>query len=578
MADNALYYGDNLTVMRDSIEDESVDLIYLDPPFNSQQDYNVLFAERDGTRSEAQIQAFEDTWVWDEGSMRAFVEVVEEGPQKVSEVMQAFRGFLGDTDMLAYLAMMAPRLVEMHRCLRETGSLYLHCDPAASHYLKLLLDAVFGPTRFRSEIIWRRSTAHNKLSRQYGPIHDTLLFYSKGDEFTFHPGRTPYTRSYIEGRFTREDSGGRYRSNELTGSGIRGGSSGQPWRGFDPTPKGRHWAIPASLREFLPNDGKGMSSQEKLDYLADLPDSHIIMPEDDAGWPSYRQYIGPGVPYQDVWAYQPGTRGVLWGTEEGIDEDVRWLEAGEEKLEYPTQKPEGLLERIILTSSDEGEVVMDPFCGCGTAVAAAQNLRRKWIGIDITHLAVHLIKHRLVKAHGDSILDEFEVHGEPTDLAGAIALAKQDRHEFELWALGQVGARSSSTGRGADKGIDGRLYFHDDQSGKTRTILLSVKSGKASVGHVRELRAVVEREDAEIGVLITLEQPTKPERDEATAAGFYASPWNTRHSKIQILTVEELLDGARIDYPETRHGNVTYKDARRYQRKVAEQLHLGDGD
>ena len=222
---NQLYYGDNLDVLRRHVEDESVDLVYLDPPFNSNASYNVLFAERDGTQAASQIKAFEDTWKWDEGAARACDEVIEAGG-KVSEAMQAFRTLLGDSDMMAYLAMMAPRLVELRRVLKPTGSIYLHCDPTASHYLKLLLDAVFGPQNFRNEIIWRRSTGHNKLSRQFGPVHDTILFYAKSDDFYFRPGLRPVASGYVREWFTERDERGQFRTNMLTGPGTRNGASG----------------------------------------------------------------------------------------------------------------------------------------------------------------------------------------------------------------------------------------------------------------------------------------------------------------------------------------------------------------
>ena len=309
---NQLYYGDNLDVLRLHVLDESVDLVYLDPPFNSNANYNVLFAERDGTQAAAQIKVFEDTWRWDEGAARAYADVVEAGG-RVSQAMQAFRTFLGESDMLAYLAMMAPRLVELRRVLKPTGSLYLHCDPTASHYLKMLLDAVFDPVNFRSEIIWRRSSGHNKVSRQYGPIHDTVLFYAKTDAAYFSPGVTPVTRGYVREWFTGEDERGPFRTNMLTGPGTRTGMSGQPWRKFDPTSVGRHWAIPASLRQVLPPEASEWTTQLCLDFLH--KEGFIYIPRDGEGQPKYKQYLGAGIPYQDVWAYQPYTQGCLHGSD-----------------------------------------------------------------------------------------------------------------------------------------------------------------------------------------------------------------------------------------------------------------------
>jgi len=539
MADNQLFYGDNLDILRRYVEDESVDLVYLDPPFKSEQDYNVLFEDRSGDLSEAQIQAFEDTWIWDLAAARAYAKTVEHGGD-VSRVMQAFRTFLGESDMLAYLAMMAPRLVDLRRALKGTGSIYLHCDPTASHYLKLLLDAVFGPEQFRAEIIWKRTSAHSSANRP-GPVHDVILLYSKTAEYKWNEVYQPYDETYLNAFYTHQDENGRrWRRSDLTGPGVRHGETGEPWRGRDVTAKGRHWARPPSELEKLDEQGR------------------IHWPKKEGGMPMLKRYADemPGVLVQDVWT------------------DIKPLHnLAAERLGYPTQKPEALLERIIASSTDDGDVVLDPFCGCGTTIAAAEKMHRRWIGVDITHLAITLIKHRLRDTYGDSV--DFEVHGEPVSEAGAEKLAEEDRFQFEWWALGLVGARPQEGKKGADKGIDGRLYFHDEPGGDTKQIILQVKSGKTGVKHVRDLRGVLDREEAEIGVLITLEEPTKPMTTEAASAGFYESPWG-KHPRIQILTVENLLDGAQIDYPPITGSNVTYKKAPRYERKVAEQLNLDD--
>jgi DNA modification methylase len=560
-ANNTLYFGDNLDVLARHIASDSVDLIYLDPPFNSNQDYNILFAEQDGTRSAAQIKVFEDTWSWDVASAAAYrSEVAKGGP--ISEVLQAFFMQLGGSNMLAYLAMMAPRLEELHRVLKNTGSIYLHCDPTASHYLKVLMDAVFGARNFRSEIVWRRTNAHNKTTSQYGPIHDVILFYSKTETFKFHPGTRPYTKAYIEDRFVYSDARGRYQLNYLTGPGTRKGESGQRWRDFDPTSAGRHWAIPRSLRQFLTTDGVGMTSHAQLEALYTA--GFIVFPKKPGGQPMYKQYIGPGVFYQDIWAFQPNTRGVLWGTDECIDQDVKYLEDEEESLDYPTQKPLGLLKRIIETSSDPDDVVLDPFCGCGTCVDASQELGREWTGIDITHLSVNLIKNRLKTKYRLEMGRDYVVHGEPTDLAGATALASNDRHEFQNWALGLVGARRAEVKKGADQGVDGKLIFHDDYSNKSKSVIFSVKSGHVQVRDVRELAQVVSKNRAQIGVLITLEHSTKPMRAEAASEGFYESPTGARYPKVQILSIDELLAGGRVAMPSTALStNTTFRAAKR---------------
>ena len=532
MDSNSLYYGDNLDILRRYVQDGSVDLIYLDPPFKSDQTYNVLFQEKDGSQSASQIKVFGDTWHWDKTAARSYEETVETGGQ-VAEAMQAFRKLLGTNDMLAYLSMMAPRLVELRRVLKDTGSLYLHCDPTASHYLKLLLDSIFGPINFRNEIVWRRSGSHNS-ARRFGPIHDTILFYSKAKPYYWRKVYRPYLRGYVQTYFNKNDEKGVYRSQTLTGSGIRHGDSGKSWKGFDPTSKGRHWAFPGVIGEELDIEDD-LTLHDKLDMLerADLLASKV------GGLPEYRQYLhqSKGNLLQDIWAYQPYTQGCLEGTEEPVDGDVKWLEkrGGDERLGYPTQKPLGLLERIIRSSSNEGATILDPFCGCGTTIAAAQKLGRRWIGIDITHLAISLIRHRMRDSFGKDC--SFGVVGEPTSFQDATALAKQEPHQFEVWALGLAGARPAEPKKGPDRGIDGRLYFHDEgQGGKTKQIIFSVKAGHVTVSHIRDLVGVINREKAQIGAFLSLKPPTSPMRREAASAGFYESPWG-KHPRIQLLTM-----------------------------------------
>lgn len=557
MADNTLFYGDNLDILRHHIPPDCIDLVYLDPPFQSAQDYNVLFEQKNGTAAPAQIQAFEDTWRWDQAAARSYQEVVERGGD-VSRAMQAFRTSLGESDMLAYLSMMAPRLVELRRVLRDTGSIYLHCDPTASHYLKMLMDAVFGPRNFRNEVIWKRTGAHGRAKR-WGPIHDTILFYTMSDDYTWNRVYQDYDQGYIDTYYRHEDKRGRYRHVTLDGPGTRSGSSGKPWRGVDPSDAGRHWEVPPdrALPDWFerPDGYSEMSVQERLDVL----DEQGLIYWPDRGYkPQYKRYlqVSQGNPVQDIVT------------------DIQPISSNaQERLGYPTQKPEELLGRIIEASSNEGDVALDPFCGCGTTIAAAEKLDRKWVGIDITHLAITLIKHRLHDSYGDDV--KFDVVGEPVTVSGAEKLAEEDRFQFEWWALGLVGARPQQESKGPDQGIDGRLYFHDEPDGDTKQILLQVKSGKVGRKHVSQLRGDVDREGAEIGVLITLREPTQPMREEAASAGFYDSPWG-KHPKIQILTVEEILDGEEIDYPPLTGSNVTYKQAPKYEQKVAEQLNLED--
>ena len=558
---NALYYGDNLPLLRDYISDAAVDLIYLDPPFNSNANYNILFQDKAGADSPAQIRAFSDTWHWTAETEQTFEREIIGNPRAsaaVKELLSDLRRWLGRSDLLAYLGMMTPRLVELRRVLKPTGSIYLHCDPTASPYLRLLLDGVFGRENFRSEIVWRRTNVHNNTTTQYGPIHDTLLFYTKSRQFTFHPGSRPYTRGYIESRFTHQDERGRYQHNYLTGPGRSGGASGQPWQGFDPTPRNRHWAIPRSLRPYLPHGGAGMNSQEQLDAL--LAQDLIVFPARAGGQPMYKQYVGGGVAYQDIWAYQPNTQGVLYDSPEGIDEDVKYLESEAERRGYPTQKPLGLLERIIHTSSNPGEVVLDPFCGGGTTVAAAQQLGRQWLGMDITHLAIALLKSRLQEDFALEPLTDYAVVGEPRDADGARALWEQDPYQFQYWAVSLLAAQpqDKERRRGADGGLDGLLYFVEAPRRAVRKIVIQVKGGRVSVAQIRELAGVMERERAAMGLFITLAEPTRPMQQEAAAAGFYHSElWQRDFPKIQIRTIAQLLAGPGFALPPRRDQGYT---------------------
>ena len=510
---NHLYFGDNLNILRQHIADESVDLIYLDPPFNSNATYNVLFRERSGEESAAQITAFDDTWRWSMESELAYQDVVTQQGGKVGELLAAMRAFLGQNDMMAYLTMMAQRMVELHRVLKPTGSIYLHCDPTASHYLKLLMDAIFGTANFRREIIWQRSRSHGGAS-SYNSVHDILFYYSKAEDVIWNPQHQPYDQSYIESHYNLVDEDGRrYQLVSAHGSGP-GPARKFGDRVIEPPP-GRHWAW----------------TQERVNQL--ISEDRIVFT--NTGMPRYKRYFDdtPGRPLTDVWTDIPP-----------INSQAR------ERLGYPTQKPEALLERIINASSNEGDVVLDPFCGCGTAVAAAERLNRRWIGIDITHLAITLIRHRLHDAFGED-LRPYEVVGEPKDLPSAESLALHDRYQFEWWALGLVDARPArDRKKGADAGIDGYINFFDD-SGKAKRIVVQVKSGGVQRNQIATLKSDMERENADLALFVTLKPPTRPMEQEALEAGFYAPEAFPDHQfpKVQILTIEDLLSGAQPQYP-----------------------------
>jgi site-specific DNA-methyltransferase (adenine-specific) len=550
---NLLYYGDNLDMLRDHIGPGTVDLIYLDPPFNSNRVYNVIYKEHSGEGSQAQITAFDDTWKWSPEADRIYEGLLQTGPNKVADAVEAVRRLLGPSDLTAYLMNMTVRLKELHRVLKPTGSLYLHCDPTASHYLKIMLDAIFGPDQFRSEIIWRRTGAHGK-SRRFAPIHDTILFYTKSNAFKWTNPKRPYMKGHVEEYFEQAPQGTwrtKYYGNVLTGSGLRGGESGKPWRGIDPSKKGRHWAIPGVLIEDLDESFEGMTQHEKLDRLFDL--GFITIDPKDA-WPMYQRTLKPGdgTSIPDIWAYQPYTGGTVWGTDKGIDDDVRWLSTKDrERLGYQTQKPVALLERIIAASSEPGDVVLDPFCGCGTAVVAAERLDRRWVGIDITYLAIDLIQKRLT--------DEFQAHpvkysteGVPRDITGARALFSKSPFDFERWAVSMAWGTPNEKQVG-DRGIDGVIRFPMGQKAAhgVGRVLLSVKGGgTVPPTFARDLLGTVNGQGAEMGLLIVFEKPTKGLLDVAATAGNYEWPVNlAMYPKLQIMTVTELLDGKRPNTP-----------------------------
>jgi DNA modification methylase len=539
-----LYYGDNLDILRRYLKDETVDLVCLDPPFNSAQNYNAFFHEKDGTDAASQIQAFEDTWRWNQESQKVYEGLILQ-PGKVSEVMQAFHTFLGTNDMMAYLAMMAPRLVELRRVLKTTGSLYLHCDPTASHYLKLLLDAVFGVKAFKAEIIWRR---HNARSTEdcWPHIHDSILFYTKSDEFFFQQTKVPADERKVPHTLITGADGKKYQTYELTGPGrTQDGESGRPWRGFSPSEMGRHWA----------------NSHGTMD---DWANSGLMHFPKDGGFPR-RRAAEP---------FDPGSRVVTVGD---VWTDIdRLNQTAKERLGYPTQKPVALLERILHASSPPCGLVLDPFGGCGTTIDAAEKLGRKWIGIDITQLATSLIKNRLRDTYGEKI--EIITIGEPITPNEAYVLAEQDKYQFQWWALGLVGARPVEQKKGADHGIDGKILFRDDlKASKAEQVIIQVKGGKTGVKDVRDLRGVLDREKAAMGVLISLQPPTAPMEAEAASAGFYTHKMNEQqYPRLQLRTVKELMEGKGIERPSNVAAvDETFKKAPESKKKLGHQKEFG---
>jgi site-specific DNA-methyltransferase (adenine-specific) len=540
ISNNTLFYGDNLDILREHIVDNSIDLVYLDPPFNSSRNYNILFKDEHGKDSESQIVAFEDTWHWNQQAERTYRDLITTAPAHVGQMIGALHSFIGPSQMLAYLVMMAARLVELHRILKPTGSLYLHCDPTASHYLKVVLDTIFGPSQFRNEIVWKRTSAHSDPQR-YGGNIDIILFYTKGTTWTWNQLYTPHSPEYIT-RYKHRDPDGRlWTDGDLTAKGLSGGGYEYEYKGVTSL-----WRCPEETMRRLDAEGR----------------LHFTK----AGGLRLKRYLEDtkGTALQALWTDIPPINS-----------------QAAERLGYPTQKPLALLERIISTSSNAGDIILDPFAGCGTAIIAAEKLGRQWAGIDITHLSIALLKYRLRDSFPSA---SYKIIGEPEDIGAAHQLAQDDRYQFQWWALSLIkakplgGQEGSKTGKkGSDKGIDGIINFIDDYTGKPKRVLVQVKSGKVKSGDIRDLIGTIQRESAAIGVFITLELPTKDMQTEAITAGYYHSPaWPDKdYPKIQILTIADLLKGAEIKMP-AEVG--TFKQAQRIQQSDDNQLSLIEPD
>ncbi|MEX2630011.1 MAG: DNA methyltransferase [Tistlia sp.] len=502
---NTLFYGDNLQVLRERFADESVDLVYLDPPFNSNANYNVLFRSPSGERSREQLQAFEDTWHWGEEAEHAYHQIVTGACPQAAIILRALRQALGENDMMAYLTMMTQRLIELRRILKPTGSLYLHCDPTASHYLKVLLDGIFGAERFQNEITWKRTTSHNDPKR-FGRIADRILFYARGSTKTFNVLRGEYSEAQMA-RYKHEDVGGRYRAENLTAPHFSPTRT-VDWRGTNPGGN-RQWRY----------------SEERLEEL--YAEGRILLRRDGAprkdGLKVYL-HEAEGQPLQDLWI------------------DIAVGPTSGERLGYPTQKPVALLERIIASSSNPGDVVLDPFCGCGTAVEAAERLGRRWAGIDVTHIAIQIIEERMQREWRGL---KIPVVGRPTTFEAAVDLADRDKHEFQLWATWLASGQPRGGGKkGADRGVDGDIFF---RCGSREHLhgLLSIKGGKnLGPSMIRDLVGTVDTEGAQLGIFVTLFPPT-PEMERAAAAAGIVRAGDYVLPKAQIVTVEQLLAGLK---------------------------------
>jgi site-specific DNA-methyltransferase (adenine-specific) len=511
-APNRLYYGDNLEVLRDTAQfpDASVDLVYLDPPFNSNAGYNVLFKSAQGTNggsgADASIEAFGDTWTWGPSSHAAMMDIASGANRPLTVMMQAMHSALGDSPLMAYLAMMAVRLVELHRVLKPTGSLYLHCDPTASHYLKLVLDAVFGAENFRNEIVWKRSHPKGHAFTRFATSHDVIFAYAKDrSRTTWNPIWLEHPADRAEAQYAnKDDDGRRYQLTSLLNPNTNRPNLTYEFKGVT-----KVWRWTRDRMEEADKEGR------------------IVIPKGGKGIPRYKRYLDEqlGIPAGDFWDDIP-------------------IAAGRERLGYPTQKPRALLERIIAASSNPGDVVLDPFCGCGTAVDAAQKLGRRWIGIDVTHIAIGMIEDRMRSGYPGIA---FETIGVPRDLASAERLAADDPHQFQQWVCWQVGGFPREK-KGGDKGVDGWFNYLTDQN-RIATGVIGVKAGdNVNPGMVRDLGQVMKRDGHEFGLFVMKGLPTKGMREEAASHPLVETQWG-RFPALQIVTLAELMHGQRPKLP-----------------------------
>ncbi|MGD9616374.1 MAG: site-specific DNA-methyltransferase [Alphaproteobacteria bacterium] len=536
---NALYFGDNLHVLREYVKDETADLIYLDPPFNSNASYNVLFRAPSGARPKAQVDAFRDTWHWGEEAEQAF-EDVKNSRTSAAGIVRALRSFLGENDLMAYLAMMAVRLIEMHRVLKKTGCLFLHCDPTADHYLRILLDAIFSPEQFTNEIIWRRTTPKGLAFTRFASNHDVILYYRRSDQHVWNPQYVDYSPEYVQRyNLIDEKTGRRFQATSL----------------LNPNPN-----RPNPTYEFHGHTKVWRWTRERM--LRAAAEGRIYFPP-NGGVPREKRFLDEqeGVPVSSVWTDIPAVNAVA-----------------QEWLGYPTQKPLALLERIIGSASSPGDIVLDPFCGCGTAVHAASKLDRQWIGIDITHVAIQIIEDRLRRFCQGA---QYDVIGRPRDLEGAEKLAELNKYQFQWWATSLVKAqpRGGYNKKGPDRGIDGEIFFKLGAHEDGRAIV-SVKGGiNLNPSMVRDLIGTRKSEDAEMALLITLAKPTQEMVTAAAKDGFIGEG-DGRVPRTQILTIEQLLTGLTFRTPAaplydtaTAAAEAAQSSRRPRQRRTPEELH-----
>lgn len=535
---NHLYFGDCLDVLKGITKEHPqpfIDLIYIDPPFNSKRNYNVLFESMDMKDANAQKQAFADTW-----SNYSYMDELNEMAElhkDIYTILKTFHELKSISDSAtAYLTTMAIRIYYMHKLLKETGSFYLHCDPTMSHYLKLICDMIFGEDKFRNEIVWQRTNAHNMKSKYFGRVHDVILFYAKSAKYIWNEQYTDYSKEQLS-RFKEDENGKLYKAENLTFSSANPNRQFE-WRGVKP-PANRSWGASIEQLEKWWNEGlilKRLDGAPRMDglkvYLEDLK----------------------GKSLNDWW------------------EDIsRVGNTSSESLGYPTQKPEALLERIIQASSNEGDVVADFFCGCGTTIAVAQRLNRKWLGADISHLAIRLIVKRLSETYGQGVKDNIKMHGLPKDIASAKMLAQETdggRISFQDWAIEVMLNGVVNEKKSADGGYDGYLTFN---MGKDKYFaLIETKSGKLTVKNMREFVQVIKTQKAAVGIFVCFaENVTREMIKEAKDAGHIKlGETEFPMDKIQIITIEDLFANKQPQLPGGA-ANETFKKSKRNEGKAS---------
>ena len=524
-----LVRSDNLDIMR-TLPDDSIDLIATDPPFNSKRDYFIPYRDESGQAPDTLIKAFSDTWTWGPTAEEAYDHLIRETGGQTGDTIQGLQNFLNQTPMMAYLVMMAVRIVEMHRILKPTGSLYLHCDSSASHYLKIILDAIFSPTNFKNELIWKRTSAHN-IGGRYGRVHDTILFYGKSPKSLWNPVYTDHDPEYLEKFYRYEDERGRYRIGDLTGAGVRRGESGTPWRDVDPNDAGRHWRTPptdAWPEDVVPpKNYADLSVQKRLDFL----DANGLIYWPPAGKvPSFKRYLSTskGRRMSDV-----------------VTDILPLGSHSKERTGYPTQKPIELYERLIKASSNEGDLVLDPFCGCGTTLMAAESLNRNWIGIDITYFAIGTVNQQFEKLfpqHRDAVT----ITGTPENAEQALVLASTDPQGFEEWCVTHVLKFRSNAKKVADGGIDGTYMFPIGRvKGKQAygKAVAQIKGGNYTLDHIRAFRTAMDNVNADLGVFVTTKPPTRGMRNEASRSGTYQHPlFDMDAPRLQIYEIQNYFN------------------------------------